>query len=212
MSSVFQTLPDPEMKLLARYGLWGSLRLLLDWLHTHLFFAGARLVRWPVYIRGRSFIRFGRGLTTGVGLRLDVFPLGDDLRPCLEIGDNVEINDYVHIGAVESVRIGNDVLIASKVFITDHDHGCYGGNGEQDRPEVPPGERKLHATPVVIEDKVWIGEFVSILPGAHIGHGAVIGANSVVKGHIPPDSIAVGAPARVIKRFDTGPGRWLRVP
>jgi lipopolysaccharide O-acetyltransferase len=199
------------MKLLARYGLWGSVRLLLDWLHTRLFFPGARLVRRPVYMRGRSFMRLGRHLTTGAGLRLDAFPPGGNFRPCLEIGVNVEINDYVHIAAIKSVRIGNDVLIASKVFITDHDHGCYSGGVEQAAPEIPPRVRALHAVPVVIEDKVWIGESVSILPGTHIGHGAIIGANAVVKGYIPPNSIAVGAPARVIKRFDTGQGKWLPV-
>jgi len=66
--------------------------------------------------------------------------------------------------------------------------------------------------PVVIENGVWIGESVAVLPGAHIGYGSVIGANSVVKGVIPPGSIAVGTPARVIKRFDSGSQQWLRIP
>lgn len=198
------------MKLLARYGLRGGLRLAFDWLHTRIFFAGARLVRRPIYVRGRSFMRLGRNLTTGVGLRLDAFPLSDSDACCIEIGDNVEINDYVHIGAVRHVRIGNGVLIASKVFISDHDHGCYGGEVAHDRPEVPPALRAPHAAPVVIEDNVWLGELVSVLPGAHIGRGSVIGAGSVVKGRIPPDSIAVGAPAVVIKRFDAVSGRWER--
>jgi lipopolysaccharide O-acetyltransferase len=54
----------------------------------------------------------------------------------------------------------------------------------------------------IIEDNVWLGEFVSILPGVTIGKGNIIGANSVVTQDIPPYSIAVGTPARVAKRFD----------
>jgi len=199
------------MKLLIRYGVLGSLRLLLDWVHTRLLFPGSRLVRRPIYIRGRLHILFGRGLTTGVGLRIDAFPPAKPGWPTLEIGNNVEINDYVHIGAAQSVRIGHDVLIASKVFITDHDHGYYGCDGEHDRPELLPGKRKLHSMPVVIESRVWIGESVTVLPGAHIGQGSIIGANAVVKGVIPPGSIAVGVPARVIKQFDAELDRWLRV-
>lgn len=199
------------MGLVSRYGLWGLVRLALDWLHTKFLFPGARLVRRPAYVRGRQFIRLGRGLTAGVGVRLDAFPPDAETACCIEIGERVQLNDYVHIGAVESVRIGSDVLIASKVFITDHDHGCYSGDGPQDRPDLPPNDRHFKSAPVVIEDNVWLGEMVSVLPGAHIGRGAVIGAGSVVKGMIPPGSVAAGVPARVIRRFDTESGRWERV-
>lgn len=199
------------MKLLARYGMWGLLRLALDLLHTIIFFPRTRLVRRPAYIRGKSFIKLGRNLTTGVGLRLDAFPLEGHGGCCIAIGDNVEINDYVHIGAVRSVKIGHNVLIASKVFITDHDHGCYNDHGVQDAPETPPAQRALSAAPVVIEDNVWLGEFVAVLPGAHIGRGSVIGAMSVVKGHVPPCSMAVGNPAVVIKKFNAEQKRWERV-
>jgi lipopolysaccharide O-acetyltransferase len=54
------------------------------------------------------------------------------------MGENIELNDYVHIGAVKNIYIGNNVLIASKVFITDHNHGSYGSYDKQVNPDVPP--------------------------------------------------------------------------
>ena len=107
----------------------------------------------------------------------------------LKFGNNVQINDYVHIGAVENITIGNNVLIASKVFITDHNHGCY--NGEiQDTPDSIVMKRKIYSNPVFIEDNVWLGEFVCILPGVKIGKNSIIGSMSVVTKNIPENSIA----------------------
>ncbi|GAB1482744.1 hypothetical protein MASR2M78_15600 [Treponema sp.] len=66
-------------------------------------------------------------------------------------------------------------------------------------PDTPPNQRFLSATTVEIQENVWIGEFVTILPGTIIGRGSVIGSNSVVTKSIPEYSIAVGNPAKVIK-------------
>jgi lipopolysaccharide O-acetyltransferase len=139
-------------------------------------------------------------------MRLDGFSRHG--KVCIEIGDNVEINDYVHIGAIDSVKIGNNVLIASKVYITDHDHGSYGRQGRHDSPLSAPRDRALSFAPVAIEDNVWIGEFVSVLQGVTIGKGSIVGAMSVVTRDIPPNCIAVGAPAKVIKRYSFETGRW----
>lgn len=128
--------------------------------------------------------------------------------PLIQIGSDVAINDYVHIGAIESVSIGNRVLIASKVFISDHDHGSYGRGGVHSDPRITPSERPLSSSPVVIEDDVWIGEFVSVLAGVRIGKGSVIGTMSTVSRDIPPYCIAVGSPAKVIKRFNFATGIW----
>lgn len=193
--------------IIRRYGLFGSIRLLLDIAHTRFRFAGARLVRRPAYVRGRAHIRLGHGFTAGVGLRLDAFP-SIKHGVCIEIGNNVQLNDYVHIAAVESVKIGNGVLVASKVFITDHNHGHYAGDAGQDSPGVPPAERPLDSRGVQIDDNVWLGEFVVILPGVKIGAGTIVGAMSVVTGALPPYCIAVGAPARVIKQYNFATKRW----
>jgi lipopolysaccharide O-acetyltransferase len=122
--------------------------------------------------------------------------------PLIHIGSDVAMNDYVHIGAVESVTIGDRVLIASKVFISDHDHGSYGRDGIYSDPRIAPGKRPLTVAPVVIEDDDWRDEFVSVLAGVRIRKGAIIGTMSTVTRDIPPYSIAVGSPARVIKQFN----------
>jgi lipopolysaccharide O-acetyltransferase len=142
---------------------------------------------------------------------MDALPVGAAGNPLIRFGKDVQINDFVHIGAIESVTIHDHVLIASRVFISDHNHGCYSGRSPHSDPHSVPVERQLSSSPVVIEENVWIGESVSILPGVTIGRGSIIAAQSVVSRSIPPNSIAAGAPARVIKTFNSVSRCWDRV-
>lgn len=193
------------------YGVCGVLRLIKDLCLTKLSHPQARLMRRPIYLRGRKWMKIGRGFTCGPGLRMDVFPQTQTHGPILSIGTHVQMNDYVHVAVAQSVFIGDRVLIASKVFISDHDHGCYSGDGPQDSPFTPPSERKLYCSPVVIEDDVWIGEFVAVLPGVTIGKSSIIGTHSTVTKNIPPYSIAIGSPARVFKQYNFDTKTWERV-
>ena len=144
-------------------------------------FKNARLIRFPFRVRGKQYIKIGKGFTTGFNCRIDALNINNlKEKYLLEIGENVEINDDVHIGATEKIIIGDDVLIASKVYISDHNHGSYKGE-EQDSPMSIPKKRKIYSSPIKIEKNVWIGEFVSILQGVTIGEGAIIGTMSVVK-------------------------------
>jgi lipopolysaccharide O-acetyltransferase len=115
----------------------------------------------------------------------------------------------VHIGALNRISIGNNVLIASRVFITDHNHGSYNG-AHQSSPYTPPAIRDIISNEVKIEDNVWIGEGVCILPGVVIGKGSVIASNSFVTKSIPANSIAAGVPAKVIKKFDIKENIWKK--
>lgn len=195
--------------LIRRYNFYGFLRLLVDLMYTKFFFPKARIVRRPFYIRGAAFIKIGRGFTAGVGLRLDAFP--NKTKSCIVIGNDVQVNDHVHICAIDSLTIGNNVLIASRVFITDHNHGLYGGLPEDSSPDEYPVKRKLSSMPVYIGDNVWIGEGVGILPGVHIGKGSVIGCGAVVTKDIPESSLAIGNPACVIKRYNYQSKKWENV-
>ena len=198
------------MNTLQRYGFFGSVRLALDYFFTRLFYRNARLIRLPIYIRGRSAITLGDGLTTGVNVRLDAFRIRGN-QIILSIGRNVHINDSVHIGAIEKVVIGDNVLIASRVFISDHNHGNYQIKDHLSNPGIPPTKRPLSSKPVFIGNNVWLGEQVCVLSGVSIGDGAVIGANSVVTHDIPSNTIAAGNPARVIRIFDTRKKLWRHV-
>lgn len=196
------------MTLLKTYGIFGIIQLLSFKLRGFLVFRNARIIRFPFRVRGKEFIKVGIGFTTGFNCRLDAFNLNNVNHTLINIGDNVEINDDVHIAAVERVDIGDNVLIASKVYLSDHNHGIYKGDF-QDTPVTPPGSRKIYSAPVKIEKNVWIGEFVAVLQGVTIGEGSIIGAMSVVTKDIPPYSIAVGSPAKVIKTFDFESKKWI---
>lgn len=196
----------PVTSLLKRYGLLGLARLAKDLVLTKIFNKECRLVRRPIYIRSDKKMRLGKKLTTGPGVRLDVFGLGS-----IEFGKHIQLNDHVHIASIERVCIGDHTLIASRVFISDHNHGDFNGTSIENAPEVPPAQRPLHAKPVHIGKNVWIGESACVLPGVTIGDGAVIGAGAVVTRDIPARCVAAGNPARVIRLWDDNTHQWKRV-
>lgn len=197
--------------LYSSYGPIGLAGLFKDYCLTKLAYPQARLMRRPLYLRGRKWMALGDGFTCGRGLRIEVFPHFDTRQPLLQIGTNVQINDYVHIAVAERVFIGDRVLVASKVHITDHNHGRYSGAlRPDDDPLIPPAHRPLSCKPVVIEDDVWIGESAVILPGVTLGRGSVIGALSTVTKDVPAYSISVGSPARVIRQYDFDAHSWIR--
>jgi acetyltransferase-like isoleucine patch superfamily enzyme len=189
------------MNKIITYGYWGVICLFSNYLRTKLFYRNSRIIRFPFDIRGRKFVDLGRRLTTGKNCRIEAFPK-DNCTVVITIGNDVQLNDYVHITAMKSVRIGNNVLMASKIYISDCTHGYYSGDFTHSHPDLPPMEREYSIKPVVIQDNVWIGESVSVLPGVTIGKGSIIGANSVVSKDIPDYTIAVGIPAKAIKKFN----------
>jgi acetyltransferase-like isoleucine patch superfamily enzyme len=190
------------------YSFFSIIYLFICLTFTRIFFRNSKLIRIPVFIRYKSNIFFGRRLTTGKGCRLDAFPTKSG-EFSLIFGDDCQINDYVHIGALIRVKLGNNVLIASRVFITDHNHGVYSGSC-QSSPYTAPSSRKVVGSEVEIEDNVWIGEGACILPGVKIGKGSIIASNSVVTKSIPSNSIAAGVPAKVIKVFSIKENKWIK--
>lgn len=172
-------------------------------------FKEARIIRFPIDIRGKKYIKVSKGFTTGVGCRIEAYP--ENNEPTLFFGDNFQMNDYVHITAMEKVQIGNNVLLASKIYISDCSHGSYAGNEYDSSPESVPHDRKMYSKPVIIRDNVWLGEFVSVLPGVTIGKGTIVGANSVVSKNLPDYVIAVGSPAKPIKKFNFQTQNWEKI-
>jgi acetyltransferase-like isoleucine patch superfamily enzyme len=114
-------------------------------------------------------------------------------EPTLLIGEGSYIGRFVQINAWRRVRIGKQVLIADRVFISDADHNYQ-------EPAVPiklQGDAYMGA--VTLEDGCWIGIGAVILPGVTIGRNAVVGANAVVTHDVPARTVASGVPARIIK-------------
>lgn len=190
------------------YSTLGYLRLFVFLIRTKLLSFNARLIRFPIEIRGRKYIDFGANLTTGVGCRFEAFSKNPTKR--IIFGCNVQVNDYVHISAMERISIGNNVLMASHIYISDNSHGFYKGE-HQSSPNEAPILRSYYVAPVEIGDNVWIGEVVIVMPGVTIGKGCIIGANSVVTKSISSYCMAVGQPAKVIKKFDFSINKWVLV-
>lgn len=133
-------------------------------------------------------------------------------EPQLTIGTSARLSDGVHIACLNRVTIGDHLLCGSRILITDHAHGGYGTGPETSDPAIAPGQRSLvSGGPVAIGDNVWLGDGVVVLAGAEIGDGCVIGANSVVTGAIPARTLAVGAPARPIRRWDEAQRAWVAI-
>ena len=86
-----------------------------------------------------------------------------------------------------------------------------GGGISDSSPDVAPDHREYITAPVKIGKKVWLGEGCIVMPGVTIGDGSIIGAHSVVKKDIPAESIAVGSPARVVKRYSRESKSWVKV-
>ncbi len=191
------------MSVFDKYGIFGASKLIIQVLLTQLFRRPFKLLRRPYYIRCVGNVVGGKGLIAGPGLIIDVL----QKNACLILGNNIRANHRLHIGCVENVVIGNDVLIASNVYISDHSHGSYVGE-DQSEPDVIPNVRTICSKPIFIGDNCWLGENVSVLPGVTIGYGSIIGAGSVVTKDIPSKCIAVGAPAKVIKKWDDVKRRW----
>jgi acetyltransferase-like isoleucine patch superfamily enzyme len=164
-------------------------------------------------VKGINHIQIGHGFRALDHLWIDAIEYdraGNHYKPSIVIGNTVTFGYFVHVAATHSVRIGNDVLVGSRVVITDHNHGIYKG-ALQSCPFDRPAYRLLTSDmETVVEDNVWIGDGVAILPGARIGKGSIIGANSVVNGTIPDYCIAAGIPARPLRFYDREAKTWAR--
>lgn len=155
---------------------------------------------------GSRVVFFGRPKVIG-GDRIEI---GDDCRIMadayfwatprgrIRLGARSYVGEYVHIVSHASVEIGSDVLIAPFCYLQDTDHGF----GALDRPIR---DQPSQASPIVIEDDVWLGAHTVVTRGVRIGRGAVIGANSVVTHDIAPNVVAAGCPARPIRTRGVDP-------
>lgn len=126
-------------------------------------------------------------------------------KPRIQIGDHCYLGYHLSILAGADVTIDDWVLMASDILITTESHGM--------DPESPTYymDQPLTVAPVHIKSGCWIGEKVVIMPGVTIGEKCIIGVGSIVTKDIPDYCIAVGNPAKVIKKYDFDTHEWVRV-
>ena len=146
----------------------------------------------PAMLTGCRGIEIGKGVCIREGARIEVVKDGGKI----EIGDGTSIQLGFHCGAAKYVRIGRDVLIAGRVYISDHDHVFH-------HRDLPPRKcKELAVAPVDIGDGVWLGEGCVVLKGVSLGRRAVVGANAVVTKSVPDGCVVGGVPAKIIRRID----------
>lgn len=144
------------------------------------------------------FIELGDGFRAMNRLRMDaIVEYGKQkFSPQLTIGKRASMNNDVHIACTNKVIIGDNCLMASRVYISDHSHGEI----SSEALSLPPENRPIISKgAVIIGNNVWIGEGVCILPNVTIGDNVIIGANSVVTKDIPSNAVVGGVPAKIIK-------------
>ena len=183
----------------------GKLKKLLLWLMIH-----------PVETRPRLWLRLFRPLYTQCAwssviyrsARMDVVPfqtfsLGkksvvesyacvNNAVGAVRIGDHSRVG--LHNTIIGPVRIGDHVNLAQGVVVSGLNHGF-------SDPEKRFDEQQVTTAEVVIEDDVWIGANCVLTPGVHIGSHSIVGAGSVVTHDIPPHSLALGVPAKVVREI-----------
>lgn len=162
--------------------------------------ANANVVH-PYYIYGQWNIKVGKNFSAGSDFWMEAIDRYGEQQfsPKITIGDNVRFQRNCHLGAIESITIGNDVLTGSNILITDHSHG----ETSKALLEMHPSLRPLSSKgPVVIGDRVWIGENAIILPNVTLGDGCIVGAGAVVTKSFPAGSVIGGNPARLLKKIE----------
>jgi acetyltransferase-like isoleucine patch superfamily enzyme len=161
--------------------------------------AGSKLLHPTITGGKRIFI--GKNVYVRKNTWLAAEPVTGDANCKLVIGDGTYIGNNCHIYASSLIEIGKKVMIADKVYLSDNVHTYENIN----IPVIDQPTKQVN--PVVLKDGCWLGENVCVI-GAVIGKNSVVGANSVVTKDVPDFCVAVGSPAKIIKRFNPSSGNW----
>lgn len=147
--------------------------------------------RGKTAVLSRYCIMAGRAKTFGVNIYMGRSVCLKNVEH-LSIGDNVSIHDACYLDALGGLEIGNNVSIAHHTSILTFNHTW-------EDASLPIKYNPVQTAPVIINDDVWVGCGVRIMPGVTIGTRSVIAAGSVVTRDVPPGVIVAGVPAKVIK-------------
>lgn len=157
----------------------------------------------PLIIQGKEFIKIGNNTTIRYKSWLEANPLTGERKAELIIGNGCAIGHFNEIHSTKSIVIEDNVLTADRVYISDNLHGY-------ENPDIPIIKQPIKQNGTVrIGEGSWLGVGVAVI-GANIGKHCVIGANAVVTHDIPDYSVAVGIPAKVIKRYNFESKDWER--
>lgn len=176
-----------------KHGWPAKLHLILLGINAHIQLRRADRVGRRVTLRGRLLLRNRGHVLIGEHVYLDssvaTLELGTSAGGCLEIQDHVFINFGSALVASTHIRIGRGSLIGKHVIVMDTD--------------LPPDDdASLQiGAPIILEERVWLGNRSTVLKGVRIGHDSVVAAGAVVTQDVPPRVIVAGNPAKIIREF-----------
>jgi acetyltransferase-like isoleucine patch superfamily enzyme len=187
--------PRPRANRIARAaGFARYMLLVLPALNARIRLRSANSLGRRVRLRGNPVVSNGGRMTIGAQTRLESTVARLELVTLpgghLEIGENVFVNYGASLVASAHVKIGNDCLIGSHVMVMDCDF-----HRVEDKSFDTTGE------PIIIEDRVWLGNKSMVLKGVRVGHDSVVAAGAIVTHDVPPRTLVAGVPAKVVRRF-----------
>lgn len=151
---------------------------------------------FPIFFTGMRKVSIGKKVRIFPGSRFEVH--GDGV---IEIGDNVGIGQNFHITSAGKLTIGSGTVISGNVFITNINH-------EYRDFDIPIMEQNILIKETEVGRNCFIGFAAAIQAGTKLGNHCIVGANSVVSGEFPDGCVIVGAPAKVIKRYNKKNNMW----
>jgi len=134
-----------------------------------------------------------RGITIGTGVFLGRGTILSCKDGDIELGDHTNIGFHCEVFSASRVAVGRHGLFAAYTYLV-------GGGHEFDRADVPVIEQGRSSRGIILDDNVWLGTGTKVLDGVRIGRDVVVGAGAVVTDDLPDGVIAVGVPARVVRR------------
>ena len=176
---------------------------LLFYSHSFRNFGQKSSLVFPFRVNGAKYISIGNKTHINEGAWMLALK-NSDKTPGIKIGNGAYIGRFVHLVAVNKIEIKDNVAMADKVYISDNAHNYEDVNTLMREQDI------IDYGPVVIGENTWLGENSCII-GASIGKHCVIGVNAVVTKDIPDYSIAVGCPAKVIRKYNLSTKKWQKV-
>ena len=168
---------------------------------------GSGILFPTVALYGEPYIHIGANVIIGPWCTISAGVMPGNVpesETVLTIGDDVLIGRGSGVVGHRSISIGDGVFTGHNVYVTDANHGY------EDVHETI-GRQFAAPRPVVVGAGSWLGHGSIVLPGAQVGEHVAVGAGSVVTGELPSYSVAVGNPARVIRRYDAERAAWIEV-
>jgi acetyltransferase-like isoleucine patch superfamily enzyme len=201
--SAFVRDPLPEKLNILRRAFY-RLKGILYYRNVFASFGTGSVMFKPLFLGNPRFIHIGRNVDIGPGVRMEIVVSHEKRIPELRIGNNVNIEQNVHLICHSRVTIGNDVSITGHCAIVDVTHPY---SDVHDPMKI--GKRILDEDSFVeIGDGSFLGFGAAIMPNVRIGKYCVVGAHSVVTKDVPDYSVVAGNPAYLLKRYDPENNVW----